>query len=568
MSGEDFVTTIQWLAPRPLWSEFAGATGREAFKRPAILRFAKDTFMEDLQQLLTSRSADLRTYVARPETWREPVVGLGAAAAKPLTAGVASLAFRLYQPLHQRFYIITASLTCRVPGQPDHTIKPDEGETIGYVIRRVEPLSAGGTVTNPSARQEYAWLEGETRGWRIVSTTGLVDGEQQHALFPMAYAETGMRRRLLAGLIPVGKRQEYVSARTLPPPGQTTTQPTSSPGQTTSTPDDPRIIDLQRKVIDPWAEQIDANAKMSPAEQANPAIKFSFDQGAALILLDFVNYLIEHAPEVGNAIASPSAPLPTGAGLTLYNTLAGKVLTNQDTLAAVSLLEAMRKAKEKESAFESATLPSNSSPSLPAGYPRVSLLHASALTLMQPVTQGIRPIQTLVAPALTTPAPAAGPRLPAKNPASPVGDMWFVARCVYRRPKCGVHAVPLVSEPTEPFQLASIFDANAPARPSQVALPLDTTPAGLRKHDKSVAFMISDELAKQMARIKGLKALTEGDVGSPGIGIGFICSLSIPIITLCAFIVLMIFIVLLNIIFWWLPFFIMCFPIPGLKGKK
>ena len=112
-----------------------------------------------------------------------------------------------------------------------------------------------------------------------------------------------------------------------------------------------------------------------------------------------------------------------------------------------------------------------------------------------------------------------------------------------------------------------MFDPDAPARPSQVALPLDTTPAALRRHDKSVAFVISDELAKQMARIKGLKKLTEGEVDDPQLGIGMICSLSIPIITLCAFIVLMIFISLLNIIFWWLPFFKICFPIPTLKAK-
>jgi hypothetical protein len=553
------MSSIQWLTPRPLWPEFAAPTGRESFRRPAILRFAKDTFMEDLQQILTKRAGDLKKYVARPETWREPVVGLGATAAKPLTPGLASLAFRLYQPLHMRFYVVTASLTCRVPGQPDHTVKPDEGETVAYVIRRVEALpTSGATVTNPTTRQEYAWIEGEAPGWRQISTSGIADGEQQLPMFPMAYAEDGQRRRVLGGLIPVGKRQEYISARTLPASGQ----PVLPSGSATSTTADPRLIDLQRKVIDPWAEQIDGHGKMTPAQQANPAIKFSFDQGAALILLDFVNYLIEHAPEVGNAVASASAPLPTGAGLALYNTLAGKLLVNQDTATAVSMLEAMRKAKQREAAFESATLPANATPSLPAGYPRVSLLHATALTLMQPVTNFIRPIQPLVAAALTTPAPVPGPRPPAANPTSPVGDAWFVARCVYRRPKCGVNAIPLVSDPTEPFQLASIFDANAPARPSQVALPLDTTPAGLRKHDKSVAFMISDELAKQMARIKGLKELTDGEVGSPGIGIGFICSLSIPIITLCAFIVLMIFIALLNIIFWWLPFFKICFPIP------
>ena len=550
---------IQWVTPRPLWPQFPGATGRESFRRPTILRFAKDTFMEDLQQVLTSRASDLPKYVARPETWREPVAGLGVPAAKPLTPGIPSLAFRLYQPLHQRFYLLAASLTCRVPGQPDHTVKPDQDETIAYVIRRVEPLATqGATVANPATRREYAWIEGETPGWRLVSTAGLAVGEQQIPMFPMAYAENGERHRLHAGVIPVGRRQEYVSARTLPASGQAASQASANAASV----DDPRLIDLQRKVIDPWAEQIDAFAKMSAADKANATIKFSFDQGAALILLDFVNYLLEHAPEVGNAIANASAPLPTGAGLTLYNRLAGTSLVNQDTGAAVSMLAAMREAKKKEAAFEGATLPANALPSLPAGYPRVSLLHPNALTLMQPVTNGVRPIQPLVAPALTTSAPVPGPRIPAKNPTSPIGDAWFVARCVYRRPRCGVTGSLLVSEPTEPFQLASIFDSNAPARPVQVALPLDTTPAGLRKHDKSVAFVISDELSRQMARIKGLKELTEGEVGDPGIGLGFICSLSIPIITLCAFIVLMIFIALLNIIFWWLPFFKICFPIP------
>ena len=41
-----------------------------------------------------------------------------------------------------------------------------------------------------------------------------------------------------------------------------------------------------------------------------------------------------------------------------------------------------------------------------------------------------------------------------------------------------------------------------------------------------------------------------------------ICSLSIPIITLCAFILLFIIVQLLNIVFWWIAFFKICLPIP------
>jgi hypothetical protein len=535
------MTTIQWVAPQPLWPDFTAGQGREAFRRPTLLRFSKDTFMEDLQQLLARRAGDLRAYVARPETWRTPVAGLSAPALT--AAGGAALPLRLYQPLHSRFYLLGAALTCRLPGRPDHTTRPDEGESIGFVIRRLE------------GQQEFAWIEGERPGWRAVATTVLADGEQQLPLFPMAFADKDMRRRLLAGLIPVGRRQEYVSARVLPPADQAQTQ-SSQPVA-----NDPRVLDLRRQVIDPWSEQIDAFDKLSAADKANAAIRFSFDLGSALILLDFQNYLLQHAPEVGHAIRD-RVPPASGAALTLYNTLAATNLTDQNTALTVKLSEAMQQAKLKEAAFESATLPSSTAPALPVGYPRVSLLHANARALMVKDSAGIRALERLMTPALTTQASDPGPRPPAKDPVSPVGNVWFIARCVYRRPLCGVNFPPLLSEPTEPFQLASIFDPNAPARPSQVALPLDTTPAGLRKHDKSVAFMISDELAKQMARIKGLKELTEGDVGGPGISLGMICSLSIPIITLCAFIVLMIFISLLNIIFWWLPFFRICFPIP------
>jgi hypothetical protein len=46
------------------------------------------------------------------------------------------------------------------------------------------------------------------------------------------------------------------------------------------------------------------------------------------------------------------------------------------------------------------------------------------------------------------------------------------------------------------------------------------------------------------------------------------CSLSIPIITICALILLMIIVTLLDMIFRWVPYFLVCFPVPGFKGKE
>ena len=112
---------------------------------------------------------------------------------------------------------------------------------------------------------------------------------------------------------------------------------------------------------------------------------------------------------------------------------------------------------------------------------------------------------------------------------------------------------------------------------------MDTTPAGLRKFDKNTAFVMSDILCGQVSR---LKALTLGDLvlsvlpwpfhknlpipeGGPcQPNMGLVCSLSIPIITICALILLIIMVSVLEFVFKWMPFLMVCFPIPGLRAKK
>ncbi len=50
--------------------------------------------------------------------------------------------------------------------------------------------------------------------------------------------------------------------------------------------------------------------------------------------------------------------------------------------------------------------------------------------------------------------------------------------------------------------------------------------------------------------------------GFGGIQLNWICGFSIPLITICAFFVLNIFLTLLNIVFFWLPFIKICIPFP------
>lgn len=171
------------------------------------------------------------------------------------------------------------------------------------------------------------------------------------------------------------------------------------------------------------------------------------------------------------------------------------------------------------------------------------------------------PLPTTPPTGVPTPASVPVPKLEARP------GTQYVLRCVYQRPHCGLLHPDVVSNSTEPFELASFFDVDAPARPIRISMPVDTSIAGLRKFKKNVAFIISDKLRQQMERVSDAKKALQGELGdAQQFDLGTICSFSIPIITICALLVLFIFLILLNIIFWWLPFIRLCFPI-SLKAK-
>ena len=151
----------------------------------------------------------------------------------------------------------------------------------------------------------------------------------------------------------------------------------------------------------------------------------------------------------------------------------------------------------------------------------------------------------------------------------PAAGSLYRIYCVYDRPRCPDIYSRIVSIPTLLFQLAPFYDPDAPGRPVRIPMPVDTSIAGLKKFPKNVSILISRELRNQMERVDGIKMsdLDEGNVNDEGtFDLGMVCSLSIPIITICALIFLMILVQLLNIIFWWLPFFKICFPL-NLKAE-
>ncbi|HKG47266.1 MAG TPA: hypothetical protein VKB02_11100 [Pyrinomonadaceae bacterium] len=675
---------VQWVAPSPLWPIAVGSSDlalrRNALRKPVILRFAADTFMDDFVNLLETDPSRMHELVAIPETWRGPATEptpakpaplfarklsrLGLAAAKkkglvpaPGGKGVSSLLtlntavqpkkLKLYQPAHQRYYIVASALVCGRAGLPDRAINAGKQEKVSYVVRRMFPpgplnINIPLPAFDPATWEEYAFVSTAkgNRWQRIpkqtqVTAAVLVEGEDQLPLFGMSFTEDeGRNRRLVAGLIPVGKREAYMGAGMKQQAGDP--EPVVEPQPLS----DPRMILFWSQVTEPWKKLIEQAANGSQmnkgskipddpdapppmpvnlnANNAAATIQTMREQiqtGSWYILLDFANLIAEQTPRVWRLLKGQGPP----AGEPPFNA-AENALATAITNTTFSLTNPQETAFVANTAYATSAIKSSLKDALLAvktgsieanleavktSFDRKRLsLDPEWPNFLFPLADPLLPSPILSKTALDQArknVDALAEKIQAALPATPAAEVpnnplvsqqpmdmregWFVIRCVFTRPECGPIDPPLLSEPTAPFQMASFFDPDAPARPIRIALPLDTSPAGLRKFDKNTAFMISDMLCGQIDRVKGLslgdlvlsvlpwplhKDLSVPDGGpckSDGIEVGMICSLSIPIITICALLLLMIIVFLLDIIFRWVPFFLFCFPIPKLKAK-
>lgn len=113
--------------------------------------------------------------------------------------------------------------------------------------------------------------------------------------------------------------------------------------------------------------------------------------------------------------------------------------------------------------------------------------------------------------------------------------------------------------PSAPYTLAPWFDPGD-AKPALIALP---SLADFKKLKPNVSFAVPPSLQAFLQGNDAEKVLKgDGGKGGPALSVQWICSFSLPIITLCAFIVLNIFLSLFNLIFGWMAFIKICLPIP------
>ncbi|WP_138469272.1 hypothetical protein [Poseidonocella sp. HB161398] len=155
---------------------------------------------------------------------------------------------------------------------------------------------------------------------------------------------------------------------------------------------------------------------------------------------------------------------------------------------------------------------------------------------------------------------------PAVSRFGPVGDRYSL-RCFLRLDDCpGCPPRMLWSPLSRSYTIRPWYESGG-APPAQIELP-SLTPEALKNIKPDVAIKVPPEIQKFMDKLNMQDLLDGKRNENTSISFGMICGFSIPIITICAFIVLSIFLSLLNLLFFWLPFIKICIPYPIISTSE
>ncbi|MFN8468437.1 MAG: hypothetical protein U0X20_22960 [Caldilineaceae bacterium] len=120
------------------------------------------------------------------------------------------------------------------------------------------------------------------------------------------------------------------------------------------------------------------------------------------------------------------------------------------------------------------------------------------------------------------------------------------------------------SQPSVQYQIAPWYEnANTGLPLPRIELPDPFDPKVRSSFKPNVSFRVPDKLFAAMNAMDAKKAL-KGEIAenSGSFGLDWICSFSIPIITICAFIVLNIFLSLFDLFLHWMMLIKICIPVP------
>lgn len=452
-----------------------------------------------------------------------------------IRGGGAPHQLKLLQPVHKTFNVALLEVACDVAGQP--RLDPEKIESAGLVIRRVG-RSGAGTRGRQGARVERpeAWMQAgrSFRGWVRLRTPREVDRDTDAARRPAdlraGHPEIDRHLALVHGA-PEPLAESVAPLFVAPPAVAAATKRTVLYGlvpvastEVSEAPEAPPSypIDVVRGHV---PQYLRASTSTTAVPKANAVLDASWaDRPEVAVYVTMLRQLAIECDAFGT----------TPAGRALFAVLNEIELPYADGITR-------RAGDELRRATDILVGRGAGQLTMPGRWPPVSA------SLAERIAGGFKAAMESRLTGI----------VPRRGRFDDLGALYRARAFVRVKREDGCPPTLVWSAPSEPFAIAPWYDTGPPV---EITLP---GIQDLRSLKPNVAFKMPESLFNVL-QANNLKDLTAGDgsQGGPGIGLGWICSFSIPIITLCAFIVLNIFLSLFDIIFRWLLFIKICLPIP------
>lgn len=462
--------------------------------------------------------------------------GLGNLAATEAHARDNGGVLKLYQPVQRTFHLALVEVACDTFGYP--RLDPDRIVSAGLVIRRVG-LDANG---QPTVDQVEGWrtLSRSIQGWVPFNQDQDLDPDpqQRRPLLEAGLPELDRRLALLPSIASVVLSESASPLFVAPPDvceatGRTilygvvpvTSSELSEAPDTSSLPSD--------FVQSHLASYLRAAPSSKPIPFAGTTVNTqSADTTGVQYLDDYLSFLRQLLFELdafGDSTASQ----------TLFAALNAITVTYADgsTGGAGDALSAQADALINQT--------SGSSAMMPVAWPAVTDDQANAIlnaakVILDARLALVRPQEGRYSVSSRQYRLRAFVRVRSEEADCPANTWW--------------------SPYSEPFTIAPWYDGSG-VPPVQITLPDASDRDFLKSLKPNVSFVVPPKLFDMLQKTK-LKGLMDGSAPPSNGTIEWICGFNIPIITLCAFIVLNIFLQLLDIVFFWIILIKICIPFP------
>jgi hypothetical protein len=536
---------------------------------PVILQHDDEDFIDAILN-------DLRT-----------ATGRGSLAGSVAATRTADHTLKLFQPVQRRFHVALLEACCDLPGKP--RIDPGQIDAAGMVLRRLRSDAQGGIY-----REGWMRASGRLRGWVPVDRMGDAQADPAPAV-RLARRATGQAQidRKLAGLVAhtdAALLNEHVIPMFVAPPdvcseaGRTLVYgvvQTSSSELASSPPD-------VQAAFDGFGPQTQAFA--NHLAQPLRGMAYSFPRAGQY----FDSNWFEAIEQPG---ANPPSGKVSGVKTTMRAALFGSITSERraaeqpDSAPLHQFVVLLRQVAFEFDAFGD----SPESQALFSKLEGITLTYAlqfgetnprtvTAGTFLKSATRVLLerdPEAGALEMPKTWPELSPSARTQLANAMSQAMQARFASvkgrpgrfdepdaryvLCAFVRLKADGACPPrtIWSDYSEPFVIAPWYEGGG--APAQIPLP-DVSDRNLLKSLKpNVSFVLPPKLQNLLGNSP--KDMMDGKLDDSGLSLGWICSFSIPIITLCAFIVLNIFLSLFDLFFRWMLFIKICIPFPKIGGK-